>query len=536
MSTVRPLALALCTLWGNILLLDVPGSVLLSAPFASRMASMAFSIVGFAAAWLVARSCGRRPMRSRSALLAVCAVLSSVGSLLHFSGFAWLPGWIDVASAALFSVAFAFLLVACGEVYAVMGARRAVVCAAVSYMLAYLGSTLVAGLGPHAVCVVETLLPLAVLALVVQGGAAHEGGGAVVTPNGVRTERDAWERGEAPVGAPSGVRAKAVACGHGGELCPAMSVRSALAATLEAIPACVLAAIGITYFAIGSTLSQAGTPLDYFTWGTALAAVLTSMAVMAVTILLHGRVSLTGLYKALMVGQVLAAFLLSEWSEGAQIAIVITFVGVKVVAWTLMAELALLAHARGTAPAALVYAAGCLAGHIGEGVAGVLSVFGLVDQGPLTIVVVGLLVGAAAFLFTGEMGKYPDISDGTARGGVMKRDGRSPSCDTPGCVDAARSVAPAATPPSDSLPQSSVPAQASLDARISELARAYLLSARETDVFRLWATGHTLKYIQEKLYLSPSTVKTHVRHIYEKTGKHSRAEIVELLDPLADRG
>ena len=52
----RALALALCTLWGNILFLDGLGSVLLSAPFASRMASMAFSVVGFAAAWLVARA------------------------------------------------------------------------------------------------------------------------------------------------------------------------------------------------------------------------------------------------------------------------------------------------------------------------------------------------------------------------------------------------------------------------------------------------------------------------------------------------
>ena len=132
---------------------------------------------------------------------------------------------------------------------------------------------------------------------------------------------------------------------------------------------------------------------------------------MATCILLHGRVALTSLYKILMVGQVLAAFLLSEWAEGAQIAVVITFVGVKIVAWALMVELALLARARGTAPAALVYAAGCLAGHIGEGLAGVLSVFGFVNQGVLLIVVGALLVGAAAFLFTGEMGKYPDISD-----------------------------------------------------------------------------------------------------------------------------
>ncbi len=609
-GTPRALALALCTLWGNILLLDTPGSALLSAPFASRMASMAFSIVGFAAVWAFARSCAARPLRTRRGLLAVSAVLSAAGSFLHFGEFAWLPGWADVGAVAVFSVAFAFLLVACGEVYAQMGARRAVVCASMSYLLAYLGSTLVGGLGAGAVCAVETLLPLAICALVAQGAGA-----------GMAPAADEAGAASGPAGAGAsvspascadgaGARARAAGWRAGAAAVQAEGLRGAVAATLEAIPARVLTAIGITYFAIGSTLAQAGTPLDYFSWGTALAAVLTSVVVMGAAILLHGRVTLTSLYKVLMVGQVLAAFLLSEWAEGAQVAIVITFVGVKIVAWTLMAELALLSQARGGAGPALVYAAGCLAGHIGEGVAGVISVFGLVDQGPLTIVVVALLVGAAAFLFTGEMGKYPDISDacgadedgvpfadagrdgagmladssGGARGGSASRvasgagggpgglrmqgaGGLAPrlapgaaGCGVGGLrtqgssgfaaqtsgASASRRATVSSLSGVDSLAsstasQGSAPADAAdaspaagLDARINELAGAYLLSARETEVFRLWATGHTLKYIQEKLYLSPSTVKTHVRHIYDKTGKHSRAEIVELLDPLAD--
>lgn len=560
-STLRALALALCTLWGNILLLDTPGSVLLSAPFASRMASMAFSIVGFAAAWACGRTCAMRPMRSRRALLAASAVLSAVGSLLHFGEFAWLPGWADVCAVAVFSVAFAFLLVACGEVYAQMGARRAVVCASVSYLLAYLGSTLVAGLGAQAICAVETLLPLAIGLAVAQGrdageGSVRAGGASGLAGVGARSASGPANAsgsavGGAPASAGAAVRAACDPALLGGApvLAAPAGLREAIRATLEAIPARVLTAIGITYFAIGSTLAQAGTPLDYFTWETALAAVLTSVAVMGATILLHGRVTLTSLYKVLMVGQVLAAFLLSEWSGAAQVAIVITFVGVKIVAWTLMAELALLAQARGAAPAALVYAAGCLAGHIGEGVAGVVSVFGLVDQGSLTIVVVALLVGAAAFLFTGQTGRYPDISDAFAlddegaadmglagmggafggRNAVLIPAGEGPAC-SPSRPDPF--VRPSAAQ-GDASPAADASSSTALDARISELASAYLLSARETEVFRLWATGHTLKYIQEKLYLSPSTVKTHVRHIYDKTGLHSRAEIVELLDPLA---
>ena len=138
----------------------------------------------------------------------------------------------------MFSVAFAFLLVACGEVYAEISAGRAVVYASVSYMLAYLGSTVVAEMGLQIVCVVETLLPLAVFVLVVQ-----------------------------PVRSPA---SDGPAKGMPVPLAKLVSV------TLEAIPARVLAAIGITYFAIGSTLAQSGAPLDYFTWQTAIAVVLTS--------------------------------------------------------------------------------------------------------------------------------------------------------------------------------------------------------------------------------------------------------------------
>ncbi|MDD7110828.1 MAG: hypothetical protein PUH96_02105 [Coriobacteriaceae bacterium] len=121
-----------------------------------------------------------------------------------------------------------------------------------------------AEMGLQIVCVVETLLPLAVFVLVVQ-----------------------------PVRSPA---SDGPAKGMPVPLAKLVSV------TLEAIPARVLAAIGITYFAIGSTLAQSGAPLDYFTWQTAIAAVLTSVVVMVTCILLHGRVALTSLYKILMLG------------------------------------------------------------------------------------------------------------------------------------------------------------------------------------------------------------------------------------------
>lgn len=70
----------------------------------------------------------------------------------------------------------------------------------------------------------------------------------------------------------------------------------------------------------------------------------------------------------------------------------------------------------------------------------------------------------------------------------------------------------------------------SLDSRLQEVAQTCGLTARETEIFMLWATGHGSKYIQDSLVISASTVKTHVRHIYDKCGVHNRAEIIDLLE------
>ena len=492
----RALALAFCTLWGNMLLIDSPGGSALSAPFASRVASMAFSIVGFVVAFAVARRRAGTPVRERRKLLAGATVLACLGSFLHFCHLAWVPGWADVTSVALFSVSFAFPLIACGEVYASMEARPAIVYAGLSYFLAWLGCSLVGGMSQTLVCTVACALPLLTCAFV----AAPAAGSAAQAE-----------------GCPAADASKAGSAGpHDPSRPAAGSAADALRSTLAAIPLRVLAALAITYFALGATWAQSGTPQDYFQPGMVLAAALTSLVVMAVCLALHGRVSLTGLYKVLMVGQVLAAFLLSEWAAAAQLALVITLVGVKIVAWTLMAELAHSSQERGGAPAALVYALGCLAGHVGEGVAGVLGVFGVVSGGPLMIAVVLMLVMAAAFLFTGPAKTPGDAPAAPAQpaAGDAGAGSSAPHTPTPSPADAA----------------------AALDAHISELARSFLLSERETDVFRLWATGHTLKYVQDKLGLSASTVKTHVRHIYDKTGLHSRAEVVALLDDAREEG
>lgn len=52
------------------------------------------------------------------------------------------------------------------------------------------------------------------------------------------------------------------------------------------------------------------------------------------------------------------------------------------------------------------------------------------------------------------------------------------------------------------------------------------LSERETEILRLLCDGHHYRAIAEQLYLSPHTVKTHIKNIYGKLHVHSRAEAV----------
>jgi len=53
-----------------------------------------------------------------------------------------------------------------------------------------------------------------------------------------------------------------------------------------------------------------------------------------------------------------------------------------------------------------------------------------------------------------------------------------------------------------------------------------LLTEREAEVLALVAEGLTNRQISRRLFISPATVRTHLEHIYDKLGVHSRAGAV----------
>jgi DNA-binding CsgD family transcriptional regulator len=59
--------------------------------------------------------------------------------------------------------------------------------------------------------------------------------------------------------------------------------------------------------------------------------------------------------------------------------------------------------------------------------------------------------------------------------------------------------------------------------------RGDLLSAREWEILDLLSQGRSNRQIGETLFISESTAKVHVRHIFEKLGVHTRVEAVAWL-------
>lgn len=64
--------------------------------------------------------------------------------------------------------------------------------------------------------------------------------------------------------------------------------------------------------------------------------------------------------------------------------------------------------------------------------------------------------------------------------------------------------------------------------RIQKFAELYKLTAREREILSILSEGLATKEIAEKLFISPETLKKHIRNIMKKTETHSRFEIYVL--------
>jgi len=63
-----------------------------------------------------------------------------------------------------------------------------------------------------------------------------------------------------------------------------------------------------------------------------------------------------------------------------------------------------------------------------------------------------------------------------------------------------------------------------------EVTKEFSLSKRESEILVLLASGHRAESIAKKLVISPYTVNTHIRHIYEKTQINKRSDLLNYIN------
>lgn len=111
----------------------------------------------------------------------------------------------------------------------------------------------------------------------------------------------------------------------------------------------------------------------------------------------------------------------------------------------------------------------------------------------------------------------------------------APTQHAPTFARATPAQAPASASPATKSPSSSgsiwpTEKRGRFKRKCEATANRYLLSARETEVLFFLAKGHNATSIQEQLYISEGTTKTHIRHIYRKLDVHSQQELIQIVE------
>ena len=478
------------------------------------------SMVGASASFLAVCLLRHRiaPLCARKALLIACGVLTAVTTPLYLMP--GVPGPVALIAACVSGAAVALVVCALAEAFARLSVRQLLSGTILVFLIAYAVLLLLSGLSAFAprlvVVILASLLPVASALLVTAGGASERCGDA---------------SGAAACGASLGVPGiDSSFAGQGGQAAPACEVavaavakvgqgsstKDAARAEFAALPWRTFCVIACMYFAIGGIRVY----VEHVTGDLMMSPVWLGVGIVVLALAYAGMfcaakrpvASLGALYK-ITLPLVAAAYavLLTVGQDHpeilgfiAQIACLVT----ECLCWVLIVD-----RARRGVSALLVIGAGRFVVQLGMSLGELAGFVGMGNMSLFGTLVIFLLVLSFVFLFSER-----ETSLG-AKGQADEAAGLEPG--------AAAGAGPGSLPPDAAAGEPSQPAVASTHPLYPP---EWNLTEREDEILGLWVTSHGLRSIGETLGLSESTVKTHVRHIYEKCGVHSRAELIALLD------
>ena len=458
---------------------------------ALHVTSMVGASVSFLAVCLLRHRIA--PLCARKTLLIVCGVLTAATTPFYLMP--GVPGPVALAAACLSGAAVALVVCALAEAFAHLSVRQLLGGTILVFLIAYAVLLLLSGLSAFAprlmVVILASLLPVASALFVTAGGASERCGDA------------------------SGAAAYEVAVAAVAKAGQGSSTKDAAHAEFAALPWRTFCVIACMYFAIGGIRVY----VEHVTGDLMMSPVWLGVGIVVLALAYTGVLcaakrpvaSLGALYK-ITLPLVAAAYavLLTVGQDHpeilgfiAQIACLVT----ECLCWVLIVD-----RARRGVSALLVIGAGRFVVQLGMSLGELAGFVGMGNMSLFGTLVIFLLVLSFVFLFSER-----ETSLG-AKGQVDEEAGLE--------LGAAAGAGPEGLPPDAAAAEPSQPVVPAGPLYPPE----WNLTEREDEILGLWVTSHGLRSIGETLGLSESTVKTHVRHIYEKCGVHSRAELIALLD------
>lgn len=145
------------------------------------------------------------------------------------------------------------------------------------------------------------------------------------------------------------------------------------------------------------------------------------------------------------------------------------------------------------------------------------------------------LVSACAVLLLHMADNVLQAAGAQAHANSNAQDGSMvPATEAPGAANMAPEAAQAApatsAAASPSVEEAVANLQQALDPVIAGIAEEFDLSKRETELATLAYGNFSARKIAQELFIAESTVYTHLKRIYRKTGVHSKRELIELID------